>query len=191
MEEGLISDRRRSVIRTLRVDDDIDAALREEADRTGVSVNVIASQVLRKWTDFNRFVDRYNILQISRQIFFLVIQESSEENLQKIAERSGKKLPSMLFELVSRPVNMDTVSKFYLKQVLSRYEKWYEYESCVKSGSEKFILRHDLGPKWSLFLKEFIHSGLKSCLDVDVKIDIINQTLQFSLQLEPAIQPKL
>ena len=169
--------KKRTVVRTLRIDEDVDEALCQEANRQEVSINVMANRALRKWADFDSFVARYNALGISSQIFASIIDEVPKERLLAIGEMTGAKLPRMLFDLVGRPTNCKTVTNYFFKQVLSKYDRWYEYESHMKGGSEKFVVRHNFGLKWSFFLKGYIEATMKSCLTIDTNVEIVGTTI--------------
>ncbi|MDG6997349.1 MAG: hypothetical protein JRN52_15640 [Nitrososphaerota archaeon] len=145
----------------------------------------MANRVLRKWADFDSFVARYNALGISSQIFVRIIDEVPKEHLLAIGEMTGAKLPRMLFDLAGRPTNCETVTDYFFKQVLSKYDRWYEYESHVNGGSEKFVIRHNFGPKWSFFLKGYIEATMKSCLALDTNVEIIDTTILI-FTVEPA-----
>ena len=169
-----------TVTKTFRLSKEISNAMTEESKRTSVSENIVVNQVLKKWAIFDRFVTRQSIMMLNRRLFsrFALILE--EDELATIAKELGTKLTTDLFDLVGMELHRDNVIDYYLKTVLSDCMRWYSYEHHGDHNQGHFVLRHDFGRRWSVFLKTFIETMLQSCFEVKSSFRVSEDAVFFT-----------
>jgi hypothetical protein len=84
------SDRRKKTItRTFRIRREWDDVLQEEANRQGVSVNVLLKRVLRRYSLFSRWSDRNNDMSLPQQTFREILKKIPVEVLAEAGTKSG------------------------------------------------------------------------------------------------------
>lgn len=152
----------------------------EESKRASISENVIVNQVLKRWAVFDRFVIRQNILMFNRRLFARIVPTLSEEELVKIAKEQGAKLTVDLYDLVGMEMHPNSVLDYYLKTVLSDSMRWYTYEHHGDHSKGRFVLRHDFGRRWSVFLKTYIETMLNSCFEVSTTFRVSDDAVFFT-----------
>lgn len=152
----------------------------EESRRASISENVLVNQVLKKWAIFDRFVTRQNIMMFNRRIFARLVVKLSEEDLIEIAKELAPNLVVDLFDLVGMDLQRDNVIDYYLKTVLSDSMRWYTYEHHGTNQQGSFVLRHDMGKSWSIFLKTFIDATLYRCFELSLNFRISNDAVFFN-----------
>lgn len=152
----------------------------EESKRASVSENVVVNQVLKKWAIFDRFVTRQNIMMLNRRLFSRFVLILSENDLIDIAKELGTKLTVDLFDLVGMELHRNNVIDYYLKTVLSDCMRWYSYEHHGDHNQGRFVLRHDFGRRWSVFLKTYIETMLNGCFELTTTFRISEDAVFFT-----------
>jgi hypothetical protein len=98
-----------------------------------------------------------------------IIEASDQQKLDKIGDDLGAQLTKQFILFWFKKVNFENFLNYVT--LVSRYggiaktEIEYQGRECTVSSL------HDLGPKWSSFLKHFIDSGLKSALGIAAEFD--------------------
>jgi hypothetical protein len=169
-----------TVTKTFRLSREISNAMTEESRRASVSENVVVNQVLKRWAVFDRFVARQNIMMLNRRLFTRFSQILDENDLEEIAKEFGKKLTVDLFDLNGMEMTRGNVLDYYLKTVLSDCMRWYSYEHHGDHSQGRFVLRHDFGRRWSVFLKTFIETMLHGCFDLKTSFRISEDAVFFT-----------
>src|SRR2546427_11456689 len=144
----------KTVAKSFRVNEKALAALQEEAARQSVSVNTLVNQLLLDYSEFGRFLQRVNALRLSRKTFGEILGMVSEDSLAKAGIAAGKGAPVALIASKWGKVNVSTVIEYI--HDLSAYANLFEdYE---KNENERWTitLMHELGPKRSAFLTQYI-----------------------------------
>jgi len=130
----------KTVAKSFRVNEKALGALQEEAARQSVSVNTLVNQLLLDYSEFGRFLQRVNALRLSRKTFGEILGMASEDSLGK-ASKWGK-------------ITVNTVIEYI--HDLSAYANLFEYYEKNENERWTITLMHELGPKWSAFLANYI-----------------------------------
>jgi hypothetical protein len=83
----------------------LDETLQGEAERQGVSVNVLVNKIFRKYSLFNRWIDRNNDLILPQKTFEKIIDSVAPEKLEKIATETGSFEAIDIFNMIGCPTN--------------------------------------------------------------------------------------
>src|SRR5947199_9016309 len=144
----------KTVAKSFRVNEKALAALQEEAARQSVSVNTLVNQLLLDYSEFGRFLQRVNALRLSRKTFGEILGMVSEDSLAKAGVAARKSAPVALIASKFGKITVNTV----LKQMhdISAYANLFEYSEKNEDERWTITLMHDLGPKWSTFLVNYI-----------------------------------
>jgi hypothetical protein len=70
---------------------------------------------------------------------------------------------------------------YFVDTVVSRYQDYCRCERHTTGGKERFVLRHDLGVKWTSFLGSYLTAAFKSVLRKDITLEVGDQKLSFIL----------
>ncbi len=150
----------KTVAKSFRVNEHALSAIQEEAERQNISLNTLVNQLLIDYAEFGRFVKRLNALRLSRKTFEVVLEASSMEELAKGARAAGKSAPMAIIASKWGKVNSQIVVDFI--RDLSAYANLYEYNETTEDGHLTITLMHDLGPKWSTFLTNYLSEAFAS-----------------------------
>lgn len=144
----------KTVAKSFRVNEKALGALQEEAARQSVSVNTLVNQLLLDYSEFGRFLQRVNALRLSRKTFAEILSMVSEDSLAKAGVSAGKSAPVALIASKWGKVNVNTVIEYI--HDLSAYANLFEYYEKNENERWTITLMHELGPKWSAFLANYI-----------------------------------
>jgi hypothetical protein len=79
----------RTVVKSFRVNEDALGALQDEADRKSVSINTLVNQLFLDYSEFGRFSQGINALQLSRKTFAEILNSVSDEDLVRAGRTAG------------------------------------------------------------------------------------------------------
>jgi len=168
----------KTVAKSFRVNEKALAALQEEAARQSVSVNTLVNQLLLDYSEFGRFLQRVNALRLSRKTFGEILNIVSEDSLAKAGVAAGKSAPVALIASKWGKVTVNTVIEYI--HDLSAYANLFEYYEKNENERWTITLMHELGPKWSTFLANYIGEAFVSA-GVQPKTKISERAVIFNL----------
>jgi hypothetical protein len=169
------SDSRKTVLKTMRIPSYINSLLEKDADSKGVSVNALISMIMTKYAEWDRYVERFGSITIKLQAFREMLEEIEEDKLADIARRSGSRFPKEFVLFRFKRANLDT----YLEalKLLCKYKGYARYELESDESGYTVILVHDLGEKWSNFLRHVVEGGMRSITGIVPKFEVSQDSL--------------
>ncbi len=169
------SNSRKTILKTMRIPNYINTILEKDADTKGVSVNALISMIMTKYAEWDRYIERFGGITIKPQALKEILEEVDEGRLADIAKRSGSRFPKEFVLFWFKRTNLDT----YLEslKLTCKYKGYARYE-LENDGSEyTIILIHDLGGKWSNFLKHVVEEGMISITGILPKFEVNHDSL--------------
>ena len=153
---------------TFRLESTIIEELQTEAEYRETSLNVLINQVLRRYSNWERYENKMGMLPIPKVILSSLMDEIMRIGKEKgiediIAFRTAiiKELSLIAFTflkdsvlLIKKNYNLITVL-----EVLEQYMKVVGINSDHRiedDGKHIYVIQHRLGENWSLFIKEFL-----------------------------------
>jgi hypothetical protein len=153
---------------TFRLESTIIEELQAEAEYRETSLNVLINQILRRYSNWERYENKMGMLPIPKVILSSMMDEIMRIGKEKgiediIAFRAAiiKELSLTAFTflkdsvlLIKKNYNLKTVL-----EVLEQYMKVVGINSDHRiedDGKHIYVIQHRLGENWSLFIKEFL-----------------------------------
>lgn len=139
----------KSVTRTLRLDDDVDAALEKMAREKGESVNAIAGRALRKLVEWDRLAENAGLVVVSPVTLGRLMDLQTQEQARALGEFVGNEVWKPI--IISRygTVTLDSVLKSI--ELISRYMGRFDFVYSAEGSKRVITIRHSSGIKWSAF----------------------------------------
>src|SRR5579863_1613744 len=152
------SQRKKTVLRTLRVPEDVARALEEAADEDGVSFNALMSSVLTDYTVWARKAKKFGFTFVSKQFFRILLESSDPKKLEALVkERYAGIMKSMAMVWFGDTSASSIIRAF---ELLAQHN-WHMNFNWTQEGLEYTLtFQHDLGEKFSLFLKSMLESTI-------------------------------
>jgi len=165
--------RRRTITRTFRIQQEWDDVLEDEAERQGISVNVLVNKILRRYALFTRWVDSAGFQSFTPKMFQRILEELSEDELARIGATSGASDVLYILNIMGRPINyesfIDLMEKYFGGGDFCR---WFNCFHHVQGDQHVFHLQHSLGHKWSIYLEKYLLSALSSFPKIEAEAKV-------------------
>ena len=173
---------------TFRLESSIIEELQAEAEYRETSLNVLINQILRRYSNWDRYENKMGMLPIPKVILSSIMDEiiriGKEKGIEDItAFRTAiiKELSLTAFTflkdsvlLIKKNYNLITVL-----EVLEQYMKVVGINSdrrIEEDGKHIYVIQHRLGENWSLFIKEFLTLLFENLGKVKVDISSTQNT---------------
>ena len=162
---------------TFRIDKEVRDKIKSHASFERITLNALVNQLLAHAVDWDLVAAKSGWVPVSKVLLMAWLGKLDDKVIQNIAEEKGK--------LISRDM---------LYAMKGKYDMW-EWISVLRGRAKaagfsftqiedktelKFIMRHDMGLKWSKHFKSFYESAFKE-LGCDVKFDLTENTIVYRL----------
>jgi len=166
-------ERQRTTTRTFRIRAEWDDVLQEEAERQGVSVNVLVNKILRRYALFTRWADKGGVMSFTQLMFRRILEELSDERLARAGTTSGPSDVLDIINMLGLPVNYDSFI-YLLSEHLggSDFCRWFTCFHHIQRDEDVFHLQHNLGRGWSIYLENYLLSSLRPVIKGDAESKI-------------------
>jgi hypothetical protein len=165
---------------TIRVDSSILRRLKMEAHQKQITVNTLITQVLTQHTNWHSHAGKAGFLTVRRSLVLKFLEKVSEQDIMSVAEYITK-TETKDFVLLLR-------NEYNITSALDVLETWvsicgYSYRHEIKNNSmHSYVIHHDMGRKWSLYLAELYRSLFKEFGLEQVDFDIGDSVLSFVVE---------
>jgi hypothetical protein len=173
---------------TFRLDSSVIDELQAEADNKEISLNVLVNQVLKRYSEWDRYETKIGMMPVPK-----VILSSLIDSAMSVAKSSGiKDIDCYRDEIIKQAAQIafglmkDSVlfmkRQYNLWVVLSVLEEYMKVSGLKADhkleGSRKhvFIIQHELGENWSLFTKELLALIFQNLANVRADINTTSNT---------------
>jgi hypothetical protein len=157
--------RKKTATISFRMDSKYEQLLRIEAEEKKVSLNTLANQIFGERLEWQRYIERFGTIVMSKDAFKLILEFLSEEKVIDLAISIASKAPMEFILFKWKDLNSDNVINFV--RMFFGHCGYGQYDYVKDKGTNKFSIRHELGRKGSLFLTTYIKTVVKSTLGKD------------------------
>jgi hypothetical protein len=187
MSEGVSQSKKtRSV--TFRLDSSVIDELQMEADSREISLNVLVNQILKRYSEWDRFENKIGMMPVPKVILSSLIdraisvaKSSGIKDIDRYRDEIIKQAALLAFGLMKDSV-LFMKRQYNLWVVLAVLEEYMKV-SGIKAdhkieGSRKhvFVIQHELGENWSLFTKELLALIFQNLANVRADISTTSNT---------------
>lgn len=177
----LEQDARTSITRSFRFETDVLKVLDEEADRMGISVNALVGTVLRRYSEFTRYLSKIDMVVVNREILTSLLEQLEEDDLYKMGLKLGETVMPDTVMFWKKEMTERAVME-YIEKVICRYGHLGTYdEKQLPGGGMVIVVRHRLGKKGSRLLEGYLQAGLKYTLGIDAAFEATDSSVKCEL----------
>jgi hypothetical protein len=173
--------RRRMVSKSFRLDESALIAVGREAASLNVSANTLVNQILKQFSEFDRFARRINTVKLSSSIFRGMLSAVNTDSLIEVAKTAGSSIPQALVTAKNGRVTVNSLLDHL--RILAAYANLYEYSENLEAQGQVVTLMHDFGLNWSIFLTHYITSMFEQ-VGVSPKLEMSDRSVIVSLPRE-------
>ena len=115
---------------------------------------------------------------LTRQTFAGILNAAEEDKLIEAAKEAGKSAPETIVESMHGKMTLNGLLEYV--HYLSGYANCFEYSEREENGHWTITMTHELGPKWSLFIANYLNQALES-MDIKSKYKISDRSTTFTI----------
>ncbi len=178
-----------TVLKTFRIPKRLYSEIQAQAKARGLSPNALASTIFTQFVDWDRFSLRFGYVTISKETLTSVLALSTEKELSESALKIGNRLPREAIMFWFKKINIDTFL-MYLENTCT-YGRQAQYECQVSGRDYTITLHHDLGVKWSSWLRFMLDGALRSMFNIAAQFEVSASEVIIRFYAHPAgVKPK-
>ncbi len=137
---------------TLRIPDQVAAALESDSARLGISVNSMTNKILKRWMSWDRYMQTLEVVPVPKQMIPVLVPDANQENVH---DWINGLLP------IFREAVMLIKGKYDLKHCIETLEDYMRVTGIVSDHkvdgqTHTFTVRHGMGINWSMFIKAML-----------------------------------
>ncbi len=170
-----VSGRRKTVLRTTRIPVELDKGLEVEADKIGVSINTLVNMILTKYIAHDVPSQAMYALTYPRQGFKQFIDAIGDEQIADIGKEDGKRLGVTLILWFGKPPCLQAYLDYYTD--MSRYNRLFNFTHKLDGRDLILGFEHELGIKWSIYVKNVTEAGLREIFDMSCESHISDRAV--------------
>lgn len=170
---------------SFRIDKDNLDKLRKEAEEKKLSLNVLLNQTIDHHVNFRSVAVPAGFLSFPKPVLVRIMEKLSEDEARKIGrdhfEQDVESICLMLRNKFDADTFMETV-EYWLKDCN------ITYRHDIEDQNHKYLIFHDLGKNWSLYMAEFIGKTIEHLTGRRVISKLTNETVSFSIDKSKVIE---
>jgi len=139
---------------SLRISETAYRALQEDAKKRNISLNTIANQILLAYAEYDRHANRFGMLKITRPTFAQVLNAATDEAIAEAGRAAGVDTPPGVILSTRGEISVSNILDWMKR--MGTYSNLIDYSEITHAGRTSVTASHELGPKWSLFLANYI-----------------------------------
>jgi len=170
-----------SVTRTLRLDQDVDAALKRMADEAGESVNVIAGRALRKLVEWDRLAERAGLVVISPITLGRLMDTKTLEEAKDLGSSIDREVFMPFMMSISGEVTV--TSALEVITLMSRYMDRFQFHYMAGESKSVITIRHPGGIKWSAFYLGAVESLFGKTLGLNTRSRMTEELVALEFEM--------
>ena len=175
---------------TFRLDSHTIDELQREADQNQISLNVLVNQVLKRYSDWDRYESRIGMMPVPKAMLTSLIDKAidmakkngiKEEDIGPFRDQIIKQAAQVAFDIMKDAV-LFMKKQYNLWVVLSVLQEYMKISGInsdhrIEGGRKHvFVIQHELGENWSLFIKELLKLIFENLAKVKVDASVTPNT---------------
>jgi hypothetical protein len=141
------------VIRTVRIPEALDKALRKVAEERNTSVNALIEASLTRFIDFDQYAEELDYGMVRKVFLVRGLEYLTDDEVRELGRWAAMELGSETLRFYNAYPRLDAVLHIY-ESVISKYGRLYKFHHEVEGKNHTIILTHNMGKKWSIFFGE-------------------------------------
>lgn len=176
---------RKTETASFRLDKDNLEKLRKEAETKKISLNVLLNQVIDNHVNFRSVAVPAGFLSFPKPVLVRI--------MEKLSEKEAKEIGREHFEKDVESICMMLRNRFDADTFMETVEYWLKdcnitYRHDVVGQIHKYLIFHELGKNWSLYISEFIGKTIESLTGRKVISKLTNEIVSFSIDKSKIIE---
>lgn len=147
----------------------------------GVSVNALVGIILRRYSEFTRYLSKIDMIVINRELLISLLETRDCEYLYKLGMKLGETVPVDTIMFWKKTLTEQSVLE-YIEKVICRYGHLGTYDEVSQTNTRTIVIRHRLGRNGSKFFEGYLKSTLKNTIAKDAIFDVTDSSVKFEIK---------
>jgi hypothetical protein len=171
---------------TFRLDSHTIDELQREANQNQISLNVLVNQVLKRYSDWDRYESRIGMMPVPKAMLTSLIDKAidmakkngiKEEDIGPFRDQIIKQAAQVAFDIMKDAV-LFMKKQYNLWVVLSVLQEYMKISGInsdhrIEGGRRHvFVIQHELGENWSLFTKELLRLIFENLANIRAEVNV-------------------
>jgi hypothetical protein len=164
---------------TFRLPSNLIDGLRKEAESDRISLNSMVTKIFANHIQWEKYERKVGLLPMTRTFLKEVVNQLSEEQIASMAQRTEKETFKNILTFMRESHSIEDFI-FILRTWLN--VSWMQHNIEQKDGYYRFHIQHDLGIKWSIYVKILVSELSEDILNRKVQVKISASTISLVFQ---------
>lgn len=168
---------------TFRLDCEILDYLRQEAKIKDVSINTLVSQIVKQHTNWHSIAAQAGFISVRKPVLIKLLESQTDEHIKSLAKHVALSSNKDFILMLRRKYNIHSVLDMIETWIhVSGYPYTHNLEDLDYSNKlYSFIVQHNMGSKWSLYLAEVYKSIFEEFGMRNAQFDMTDSALSFEI----------
>lgn len=168
---------------TFRIDKDVISTVEQESKRLGINLNNIANQNLKSYTDWDILQARAGMIPIAKPLLVKLLNKISNEEIVSISSKVGRNTMKEIVSFMRNKMDLDSFLTWLELWLRKNSTSGFNHSTDDTTNLHTYIIKHDLGEKWSLYHKTILEVIFKEVLQKPlINLSPSNIIITFSFQ---------
>ena len=101
---------------------ELSRVLDEESERMGVSVNALVNMILKRYSEFTRFLSKIDLVVVNRELLKSLFDSYPDDDIYGLGVSAGEVIPRDTILFWKKTLNFETVLE-YIEKIICRYRE--------------------------------------------------------------------
>ncbi len=172
---------RRSVTRTLRIDEDLDTSIQRIAADENVTINSLVCRTLTKMVEWDRPGQKIGLVSTPSTLLGKLLSDRDDGSCEELGRWAAREVFVPFIQFLFGEVSVTNALLFFKRA--SRYGQ-FTFDETGDSGKHILILKQTHGPNWTSYygglMKEIFHGVLGKKFAAEYRSDMLIAQLDTS-----------
>jgi hypothetical protein len=168
----------KTVTISFRISEKALRALQDDAKKHNVSLNTLANQMFVSYADYDRYLERFHMVKLSTPTLKRIINAATDEAIIDAGAAAGASVPESFMLAKTGEVSISNALEYL--GLMGAHANLFDYSEVGHGGKVSVTMTHDLGPKGSLFLAQYVAAIFKH-LDRTLRINQLPDAITFEV----------
>ena len=164
---------------TFRIPSNLVKELRKEAKLEKISLNAFVYKIFLNHVQWEKYERKVGLLPMTKPFLKEVINQMTDEQIINLAQKIEKNTFKNILTFMRSNHDIDNFIEV-LRTWLT--VSWMQHNIENKNGSYLFNIHHDLGIKWSLYVKTLVSELSEDVLGKKAEVKITNDLISLVFQ---------
>jgi len=178
VDEHNAQDKRKTSTFTLRIDEGIAKSLQNDSQLQDISLNTLINKILKRYVEWDSYESKVGMIPMAKPVITTLFNMMTEEEILDLVSNFGKSVVQDIAYFMKMKSDPDSFLTWF--EIRMR-RSFVEFNHLQENDRHIYILKHDLGYKWSLYHKKILERIFNEIFNNPVSIVISDfmLTIQF------------